>query len=234
MKIFAMDTSSFPASAAIAEDGILLGEYIMRSERRHSQHIMVMTERLFEDTAVDLSDIDLFAVTIGPGSFTGLRIGISSVRALAQAAGKPALAVNSLEALAYNFACCEATVIPMLDARRGEVFTAAYKFNGGEAEELMAPYAEDVISVAKRYAGKGFIYAGDGAMLHRDKILSVDETAVFPPLNLSEIHSSAAAAAAAVKAKKGEILSYNEIQPLYLRKSQAEREYDNKKGIQLK
>ena len=120
MKILAIDTSSFPASVAITEDDLLLGEYIIRNQRKHSQNIMVMTESLFDSLGMDVSEIDVFAVTVGPGSFTGLRIGISSVRAFAQAMEKKVVAVNTLEALAYNTLQRNGIVIPMLDARRDD------------------------------------------------------------------------------------------------------------------
>ena len=139
MKILAVDTSSFPASAAVAENGILLGEYVIRNQRKHSQNLMVMVERLLDDLETDISEVDMFAVTVGPGSFTGLRIGISTIRAFAQAVGKPVVGVSTLEALAYNHAGADAVVIPMLDARRDEVFTAAYSFSGNAPLSLPRP-----------------------------------------------------------------------------------------------
>ena len=136
MKILAIDTSSFPASVAISDDNIILGEYVIRNQRKHSQNIMVMVERLFADLSMDISEIDIFATTCGPGSFTGLRIGISTVRAFAQAMKKPVVSVNTLEAIAYNLSTYDGIVIPMLDARRDEVFTAVYKFSDNESKEL--------------------------------------------------------------------------------------------------
>ncbi len=220
MKILAVDTSSFPASVAILENNIILGESVIRNQKKHSQNLMYMTERLFNDLGMDISEIDAFAVTVGPGSFTGLRIGISSVRAFAQAMNKPVIAVNTLEALAYNCACSDKTVVPMLDARRDEVFTAAYEFCEGAVKEITAPCVMTVGEINEKY--KDVIYIGDGAIAHRDELSG----GIFMPANLNEVRASSVAALAYAKSDEGE--HYNKIQPLYLRKSQAEREYEER------
>ncbi len=225
MKILAIDTSSFPASVAITDDNILLGEYVIRNQRKHSQNIMVMTERLFGDLGMDISEIDVFAVTVGPGSFTGLRIGISSVRAFAQAMNKPVVAVNTLEALAYNMSAYDGIVIPMLDARRDEVFTAAYHFIDGVADEITPPCVMTIDEICDSYE-MGMIL-GDGAIIHADDFIAGADFD-FAPLNLSETRASALAMAAYLKAKMGETCHYNEVEPMYLRKSQAEREYEGR------
>ena len=226
MKILAIDTSSFPASVAIADGGIMMGEYIIRNQRKHSQNIMMMTERLFDDLGMDISDIDIFAVTSGPGSFTGLRIGISSVRAFAQAMKKPVAAVNTLEALAYNFPLSDAVIVPMLDARRDEVFTASYSFNNGEAEEVMPPCVMTISELCEKFRNSKVIFTGDGAIIHKDELKGF----TLAPLNLSETRASSLALAAYKKAEKNELCDYNHVSPMYLRKSQAEREYEGREN----
>lgn len=226
MKILAIDTSSFPASVAIADDEILLGEYVIRNQRKHSQNIMMMTERLFDDLGMDISDIDVFAVTSGPGSFTGLRIGISSVRAFAQAMNKPVAAVNTLEALAYNFSLSDAVIVPMLDARRDEVFTAAYRFKDGLAEEITPPCVMTIGEICETYKAGNVIFTGDGAIIHKDEL----ESFTLAPLNSAETRASSLALAAYKKAEKNELCDYNHVSPLYLRKSQAEREYEGREN----
>lgn len=226
LKILAIDTSSFPASVAITDDNILLGEYVIRNQRKHSQNIMVMTERLFCDLGMDISDIDVFAVTVGPGSFTGLRIGISSVRAFAQAMNKPVVAVNTLEALAYNLCTAEGIIIPMLDARRDEVFTAVYKFTDGVVEEITPPCVMTTDEICSKYADCGAWITGDGAIIHKDEFFGKFS---FAPTHLSETRASALATASYIKAKNNETCDYNLVEPLYLRKSQAEREYEGRK-----
>lgn len=224
MKILAVDTSSFPASVAILEDGIILGESVIRNQRKHSQNLMHMTEKLFADLEQDISEIDIFAVTVGPGSFTGLRIGISSVRAFAQAMNKPVVGVNTLEALAYNAACYDGFVVPMLDARRDEVFTAAYKFESGVMTEVVSPCVMTISEINERFENDKVLYLGDGVIVHKDELMG----GTFASANLLEVRAASVAALASLKVDEAK--NYNEIQPLYLRKSQAEREYENKEN----
>ncbi len=226
LKVLAIDTSSFPASAAIAEDGVMLGEYVIRNKRKHSQNIMVMVERLFDDLELDISDIDVFAATVGPGSFTGLRIGIATVRAFAQACGKKCVAVNTLEALAYNFVCSGLKVVSMLDARRDEVFAAAYVFMGNEMCEIQEPCVMTVSECLEEFGTEGVIYAGDGALKNADAIRGAG--GIIAPCSHSETRAASAAALAMERARNGGAADYGSIKPLYLRKSQAEREYEKK------
>lgn len=222
MKILAVDTASFPASAAILSDGIILGESVIRNQRKHSQNLMQMTEKLFDDLGMDISEIDTFAVTVGPGSFTGLRIGISTVRAFAQAMQKPVVGINTLAALAYNAVSGNGLVVPMLDARRDEVFTAAYEFSGGYMTEITAPCVMTIDEINEAYRGRGVLYLGDGAIAHKNE-LDGGETA---KPHMLEVRASSLAALA--YERLDEAVHYNEIRPLYLRKSQAEREYEKK------
>lgn len=228
MKILAIDTSSFPASAAIAEDDVILGESIIRNKRKHSQNIMVMTERLFDDLELDISDIDIFAVTVGPGSFTGLRIGIATVRAFAQAAGKKCIGVNTLEGLAYNLAGSGAVAVPLLDARSDEVFAAAYAFMGTETAEIQPPCVMRISECVERFGTEGVIYTGDGALKNAAYIK--ERGGIIAPCSHSEVRASSVAALAAAKAARGEAAEYGSIRPLYLRRSQAEREYEKKQS----
>lgn len=229
MKILAIDTASFPASAAVYEDGIILGEYVIRNQRKHSQNIMVMVERLFDDLSMDISQMDAFAVTVGPGSFTGLRIGISTVRAFAQAMNKPVVGISTLEALAYNLAGSGDIIISMLDARRDEVFAAAYSFQGMEINEILAPCVMTVQEITGLFSDGTVICTGDGALKHADEIKS--KGIIVAPAHLAEVRAASLAVLAADKAQRGMAVSHNEIQPVYLRKSQAEREYEKKERI---
>lgn len=232
MKILAIDTSSFPASAAVLDNDLVVGEYVIRNKRKHSQNIMVMVERLFDDLGMDISEMDAFAVTVGPGSFTGLRIGIASVRAFADVLNKPAAGVNTLKALAYNFCGSSEIIIPMLDARRDEVFTAAYTFVNGECEEIMAPCVMTIEEICSVFTDGRVIFTGDGAIVHRAEIEQLSRNGEFASPNMGEVRASALAVCANDMAKQGELVDCLGLTPLYLRKSQAERELEikNKKG----
>lgn len=229
MKVLAIDTSSFPASVAVAEDNVILGEAVIRNKRKHSQNIMVMTERLFADLGLDISGIDVFAVTIGPGSFTGLRIGIATVRAFAQVNGKKCVGINTLEGLAYNLAGSGAVAVPMLDARSDEVFAAAYTFMGTEMIEIQPPQVMRISECIEEFGTEGVIYTGDGALKNAETIKECGGT--IAPCSHSEVRASAVAALAMERAEAGEAVEYGSIRPLYLRKSQAEREYERRQNI---
>ncbi|MCH5184784.1 MAG: tRNA (adenosine(37)-N6)-threonylcarbamoyltransferase complex dimerization subunit type 1 TsaB [Oscillospiraceae bacterium] len=230
MRIFAVDTSSLAASAAIIEDEVLLGEYIIDHKKTHSQKIMPMTDELFGSCELKPSDIDIYAVSVGPGSFTGLRIGIATVKALAHAVGKPVVGVGTLEAMAYNMPFCEYLLCPIEDARRSQVYNAAYKWNGGVLDEVKAPNAAGIDECISGLGNETVMFIGDGIAVNRDFITDkMGDNALFAPAAYSRQRASSVAQAAYFKARdKSNIKRYTDILPVYLRKSQAEREYEER------
>lgn len=232
MRVLALDTSSNVASAAIIEDGKLLGENILNHKKTHSQKIMVMIEELFGDLELTVHDIDVFAAANGPGSFTGLRIGVATVKALAHSVDKPVVGVSTLAGLAYNLPYTSYIIVPVMDARRNQVYTASYIWENGTLKELEADSAmsiEDRVSSCRKM-GK-VIFVGDGVNVHRDYIAGqLGENAYFAPVTALMQRASSVAALALEKANRGETEHYSALKPFYLRKSQAEREYDEKHG----
>ncbi|GKT34041.1 tRNA threonylcarbamoyl adenosine modification protein TsaB like protein, partial [Aduncisulcus paluster] len=130
MRILAIDTSSQVASAAIIEEDKLLGEMTINHPRTHSQKLMPIIQTLCESLELKISDMDMIAVAGGPGSFTGVRIGLSAAKALAHPFNLPVVMISSLRGLAYNLPGFDGIVCPVLDARRGEVYTAAFRWQG--------------------------------------------------------------------------------------------------------
>ena len=129
MYIFAMDTSSVTATVAVLTEDKLLGEYSVSDRLTHSRTILPMADELLKNLNIDLKDIDVFSVCVGPGSFTGLRIGMATVKTFAQTLSKPIIGVSSLDALGYSFHMTDDTVIcPIVDARRDEVYNALYSY----------------------------------------------------------------------------------------------------------
>ena len=120
MRVLAIDTSSNVATVAVMEDELLLGEYILNHKKTHSQKIMTMIEQILSELELTVQNIDIFAAAIGPGSFTGLRIGVATVKALAHATGKPVVSVGTLEALAYNVPYAEHIIVPTMALRKSE------------------------------------------------------------------------------------------------------------------
>ncbi|HQJ36405.1 MAG TPA: tRNA (adenosine(37)-N6)-threonylcarbamoyltransferase complex dimerization subunit type 1 TsaB, partial [Bacillota bacterium] len=152
MKILAVDTSTSAATAAIMEDDRLISEYILNISRAHSQKIMGIIEELFDKSGVKPAEIDLYACSAGPGSFTGLRIGASIIKAMAQTFDKPVVGVPTLDALACNLYNCTGLVCPMLDAQRGMVYSSLYSYNSGrltKLEDLGVIPIEDLIELVK-------------------------------------------------------------------------------------
>ncbi len=232
MKILAVEAAANVCSVALAEDARLLGEMTVNNKKTHSQVLMPMIASLLEQCDTAFDSVDALAVSAGPGSFTGLRIGVSTVKGLAYANQKPVYGVSTLEAMAYKLPYCVDVIVPIMDARRGQVYCAAYVWKNSVLETVLAPTAmaiEELCDTLK-VQGEKCVFLGDGVPVHKDYIQSVmGDSAVFAPVSAALQGASAVAAAAFAKAAAGDKADdYASLQPIYLRKSQAEREYDEK------
>ena len=137
MKILAMDSSAVAASVALCEDERLLGEYTICNGNTHSQTLLPMTEELLSRFGITTDDVDLFAVSNGPGSFTGVRLGVATLKGLAFGKDKPCVGVSTLEALAHNLAVTDGLICPVMNARRNQVYTALFRAKNGNLERLL-------------------------------------------------------------------------------------------------
>ena len=232
MRVLAIDTTSNVATAAVVEDNLLLGERILNFKKTHSQKIMPMISELLGELELKASDIDVFAVANGPGSFTGLRIGVATVKALAHSVDKPVVGVSTLAGMAYNLPYCEHIIVPIMDARRNQVYTASYIWDEDGFKELSP---DETISIEECVASCGefldTVFVGDGVPVHRAYIEEqLGDRAHFVPASATLQRASSVAMIAMEKAQRGEVMKYNELVPFYLRKSQAEREYDERMG----
>ena len=233
MKILAIDSSGLIASAALATEDAVLAEYTTNYKKTHSQTLLPMIDEIVKMTETELSELDAIAVTAGPGSFTGLRIGSATAKGLGQALNKPLIAVPTTEALAWNFCGSEAVICPLMDARRSQVYTGLYRWNKetGAMDCLFAQEAvavDDIIGEVNRL-GQPVIFLGDGADAY--KTVLAEKTAVefsFAPVHMSKQRAASLAACAFVYAKEGKTQTAAEFVPTYLRKSQAEREREEK------
>lgn len=241
MKILALDTSSKAASAAILEEGELLGEIYSSVGLTHSQTILPMTESLLAATRTALSEIGLFAVTAGPGSFTGLRIGLAAVKGMAFALDTPCLGVSTLESLAYNLLGTPGLICPVMDARCGQVYTALFAggvdaAGGGTLHRLREDSAiplEELFGWLEAEKKPVFL-VGDGARLcynrRKEAGGSVEHWQLAPPHLLHQRASSVALAARPAFLAGGGIPA-DGLVPTYLRLPQAERELLAKDSI---
>ena len=167
MKILAMDSSAVSASCAVLEDDRLIAEFFINAGLTHSQTLMPMVESALQNAAVDIADIDLFAVAQGPGSFTGIRIGTAAVKGMAQALDKPCAGVSALEAIAYNFTGLNCVVCAAMDARRQQVYNALFRVSGDRIERLCEDRAISIAELETEIASfdEAVMLAGDGARL---------------------------------------------------------------------
>jgi len=231
MKVLAVDTSALVATVAVTEDNKLLGEYILNHRKTHSQKLMPMIEEVLESLEIKPQDIDVYAASSGPGSFTGLRIGITTVKALAYALKKPVVSVPTLDALAYNVPVTDSLICPIMDARNDQVFTGIYEWDGKCQSRLadnMAVHISELIKIIKEKNIKT-VFVGDAVELHSRLLKNeLGDMCMFAPPNLLVQRASSVAFLAYERALSGNLESSFDMVPFYLRKSQAEREYELK------
>lgn len=227
MKILAIDTSAITATVAILAEEKLVGEISTTTALNHSVTVMPMIDELLKKVNIDISEIDLFACSEGPGSFTGLRIGIGTVKGLAYGLGKKVVGVSTLEALAHNISLTDCLIAPIMDARRGQVYNALYKYDGENLTEVSPPRALSVEELCEDISVKT-IFVGDGVFAYKDKISQFlgDKALFAPPQNLLQRAGSVAYAALSKTPVDAEALT-----AVYLRKPQAEREREEKERI---
>jgi len=231
MKVLAIDTSSIVATCAIMDDDKLIGEYILNHKRTHSQKIMPIIKELLTSCELKPGDIDVYAASIGPGSFTGLRIGVATIKALAHATEKPVVGIPTMDAMAFNIPHGEGIIVPMMDARRNRVYTGIYKWDNGKFNIIKEQDVLDIDDLVNILTDRNekIIFSGDGTSSYREKLVDkLGERALFAPKSVNMARASSVAELAIKKVEEGNGESYFDLVPDYLRKSQAERQYDEK------
>lgn len=227
MKILALDSSGLVASVAVVEDEVLLAEYTVNYKKTHSQTLLPMLDEIAGMIELDLNTIDAIAVAGGPGSFTGLRIGSATAKGLGLALRKPLVHIPTVDALAYNLFGCTEDVCPLMDARRNQVYTGIYRFDGEKQQTILAqtPLAVEELARILNENGKPVVFLGDGVLVYREmleKLLHVPYR--FAPANMNRQRAASVGALALSYAAEGRVESAAEHAPDYLRLSQAERE----------
>jgi len=229
--VLGIDTATRTCSVALLEDDSILAEYTQNLPRTHSEKLMPLVNALFHDTSRTPRELDALAVASGPGSFTGLRIGVSTARAMAQGLGIPAAGINTLEALARNCYAPGSLVCPLMDARRQQVYAAVYKWSGNP--EKLAPvvepaafFLEELLDLLQDYS-QPVLFPGDGAPVYRETLQNaLPERYWDLPAPLASPRASQVAWCARGKLLRGErFFSYLELKPEYLRASEAERKH---------
>ena len=223
MLVLGMDTSTRAGSVALLRGDKVLGEVLVHSGITHSESILPAASRVFEQSGIEPDEIDLFAVTVGPGSFTGLRIGVSIIKGLAFGSSRPVAAVSTLEALAWNFFFSARPVCAMLDAKKGQVYSALYY-----CTEDGRPRREgEVVAVEPErlpgYLPADVILAGEGAVRYENVFLKAFGPESFAPPHLHLIRASAVAVLGRRLLEAGETVKAADLAPVYIRVSEAEQ-----------
>ena len=223
MKLLVMDTSGPVCGVAVMDGETVLCEMTVRNRNTHSVNLMPMTEEALRYAGHTLDEMDAIAVVTGPGSFTGVRIGVATAKGLSHGSGKPCIGVNALEALMCGAGAFDGVVCPIQDARAGQVYGAA--FHDGVRLLPDAPMKlEDFLAAARAAAPAGcarFLFLGDGAPVHREKIAALmGDEAVFAPPQTAFLRPSAAGWLAM---RKGEPVDFLALKEVYLRPPNAEK-----------
>lgn len=242
MKILALDSSGLVASVAVTENGVLAAEYTVNYKKTHSQTLLPMLQTVREMLELELDTIDAIAIAAGPGSFTGLRIGSATAKGLGLALEKPMIEVSALAGLAYNLWGSDKLICPIMDARRGQVYTGVYTFEKAGAsgtetnpaaafdirmETVLSDRAVDIEELIEQLnaLGREVIFVGDGVPVFWERITSLSKVpCTYAPAHLNRQRAAAIAALGEQYYAEGRIVSADDHRPEYLRLSQAERE----------
>ena len=241
MRILGIECTATPVSCAVTDDGKLKGEFFLNLKTTHSQTLLPMVESVLRLSGLELKDIDVVAVTAGPGSFTGVRIGISAVKGLCFADKKPCVPVSVLHSMAYNLIGQNCIVCACMDARCNQVYNALFEVKDGVITRLCEDRAlminecyEDLVKIHKNSPEAPVFAVGDGAELFVKSTEGRGVPVKLPPEHLKLQRASSVCFAAEEKALSGKTVDPDTLLPVYLRLPQAERELKKKQEANLK
>lgn len=231
MKVLAIDTSTVMASCALLDEENLLGEFSLNQNMSHSENLVPMVKTLLDNLNLKVSDIDLYGVALGPGSFTGLRIGIATVKAFAHVYNKPIVGVSTLEGLAFNVRA-SGVIVPMIDARKNRVYTGIYKWEDGYLNNIEEPTVMEIDELLEHLKENynNIIVNGNGIYIHREKIKDkLGDRVEFAPFIQNTCRAASIGELALLKREEGKLESYFSLVPEYIRQSQAQRDYNKER-----
>lgn len=227
MRILALDSSGLVATVAIVEEEQTIAEYTVNYKKTHSQTLLPMLDEIVKMTEMDLNTIDAIAISGGPGSFTGLRIGSATAKGLGLALQKPLIHVPTIEGLAYNLYGSDALICPIMDARRNQVYTGIYRFENEKLHIVEKQMAIDVGELVEKLnqLDEKVVFLGDGVPVYKGQLeAGLRVPFIFAPANMNRQRASSVGVAGIQYLKEGKTETAAEHQPDYLRVSQAERE----------
>lgn len=230
MKILSVESSAASCSVALSDNGVLIGEEFTNVKLTHSETLMPMVKNILDNTKTDIGSVDVFAVSNGPGSFTGVRIAVAAVKGMVDGVGKPCYGVSTLETIAYPFFDRNGVVCSLMDARCSQVYTALFK-NGKrltpDSAMLISELADSLKSI-----DKPIVFAGDGAAVTYEKLSDSFDNITLADAQNRYQRASSVAFLTEKYINSGKLpVSANELLPVYLRLPQAERELKKKKEL---
>jgi tRNA threonylcarbamoyladenosine biosynthesis protein TsaB len=217
MKVLGIDTSTSCGSIGLIDDDRMIAEYLLNIPVTHAERLLSTIELVLKEARMAIGDLDGWAISLGPGSFTGLRIGVSAIKGLALATGKPVSGVSTLDVLAYQIASTPYLICPILNARKGEVYAAFYRYE--ERGKMRRESTHQVIKIEDliRNIKERTIFVGDGAKTYEENLRSTfPSLALFPPSPLHHPLGSAVAKLGLELLQKGEFLDLATFTPLYV------------------
>lgn len=232
MIVLSIDSSSKVATCALLNNDELLGEYVLNNKREHSVLLMPMIEKLLEECNLTLDDVDGYAVSKGPGSFTGLRIGMATIKGLSFGSSKPYISISTLDALAYSLVNFKGIICPIMDALRENVYTGLYKGNNNKLETILEPTPMDIDKLVEMLKEKDedIIFTGDGLSKHKDYIKDHLPNAKFAPNHLNIVRASSLGELGLNLLNEG-IHDDPNSAPIYLKQPQAVRELERRLSV---
>lgn len=230
MKVLGIDTSSNATSIAVIEDNKLICEYTVNTKTTHSQKLMPMIENMLKISEVNVNDMDMIAICQGPGSFTGLRIGMATAKALSHVNNLPIVGVNSLELLAGNMDLSDKKICSILDAQRTQVYMGQYKFENNKLVEIKSVDVVEIDELLEelKSSNEEWILVGEAVYKYEDKIKEIQN--IYLPAPSHNVNKASSLCTIAMNKYNQNIDVYDcyTINPVYIRKSQAEVQYDEK------
>ncbi|MEF2901985.1 MAG: tRNA (adenosine(37)-N6)-threonylcarbamoyltransferase complex dimerization subunit type 1 TsaB [Terrisporobacter sp.] len=230
MKILGIDTSTMAANVAVLEDDKLICEYTINTKKTHSQKLMPMIENMLKLSDLDIKEIDAIAICVGPGSFTGLRIGMATAKAMAHVNNIPLIGVNSLEILGANMDLCNRNICSILDAQRNQVYMNKYilkDYKITELEEISIKAIDELLEEISS-SNEDWVLVGEAVYKYKEKIEEISNITIPSPANNITKASTLCFVARDKMLANDQVYNCYNINPMYIRKSQAEEQYEEK------
>lgn len=230
MKILGIDTSTMAANVAVLEDDKLICEYTINTKKTHSQKLMPMIENMLKLSDLEIKDIDAIAICVGPGSFTGLRIGMATAKAMAHVNNIPLIGVNSLEILGTNMDLCNRKICSILDAQRNQVYMNKYILEDNKIKELEEISIKPIDELLEELSSNDeqWVLVGEAVYKYKEKIEVISNITIPSPANNITKASSLCLVARDKILANEDVYNCYDINPMYIRKSQAEEQYEEK------